>query len=110
MILFSIKSHHLDGQMQTWQPNQSWYILRVKGKGSNACETQKTRKRERQEKENVKNIKFTTLTYLKLYRNYLGPQPNPPLIHPRRNCHDCMPLVPKCIQLCLIRHQIVLAP
>ena len=40
MILFSIQSHHLDWQTQTQQPNQSWYILRVEGKGSNACETQ----------------------------------------------------------------------
>ena len=48
--------------------------------------------RERQEKENVKIIKLTTLTYLKLYRNYLGPQQNPPLVHPGRNGHDCKPL------------------
>ena len=81
-----------------------------KGKAPVHVKPKKTRKRERQEKENVMTIKLTTLTYLKLYRNYLGPQPNPPLVHPGRNGHDCTPLVPKCIQLRPIRHQIVLAP
>ena len=80
-----------------------------KGKAPMHVKPKKMRKRERQEKENVKKIKLTTLTYLKLYRNYLRPQLNPPLVHPGRNGHDCTPLVPKCIQLRPIRHQIVLA-